>query len=144
MRQLENFASGARGSHPEDTPGQQMRAVASRLDQTQRRKIAEYLEGLAPASTKGSQRGNLKNGYRYYQARCGACHGSEGQGNAAFQAPSLQGLSGEYLSRQMRYFTSGIRGAHPNDSYGRQMAMMADTVSEEQWRDILYFLTEQR
>ena len=144
VRQLENFATGIRGSHPEDSSGQQMRAMAESLNEAQRRVIAEYLEDLEPALTKGRRRGNLKNGYRYYQARCGACHGSEGQGNEAFQAPSLQGLSGAYLSRQIRYFRSGIRGTHPDDRYGRQMALMADTISEEQWLDILYFLGEQQ
>jgi len=144
VRQLENFASGIRGSHPDDAPGMQMRAMATTLGDEQRRALADYLSELEPPSTQGTRRGDMKNGYRYYQARCGSCHGSEGQGNEAFQAPALQGLSAQYLDRQMRNFRNGRRGTHPDDKYGRQMSLMADTISEDEWRDILYFLTEQR
>lgn len=143
-RELEQFASGLRGSHPEDVFGQQMRPFAQSLDEEQRGAIARFLADLEPVFSQDGQAGNMMNGSRYYQARCGSCHGPEAEGNAAFQAPRLQGLSASYLERQMRYFQKGIRGGADDDRYGRQMAMMAGTISDKEWRDVLYFITEQR
>ena len=48
--------------------------------------------------------------------------------------PRLAGLDAAYLERQLRYFRDGIRGAHAGDKTGRQMAMMAATVTAE--RDV--------
>jgi len=143
VRQLEHFASGIRGAHPEDETGQQMRPFAQSLEENQREQLVQYLSGLEPVARKGSREGNLMNGSRYYHARCGSCHGGKGEGNEAFQAPRLQGLSAQYLTRQMRYFQEGIRGTHESDKYGRQMALMANTISDDQWQDILHFLAEQ-
>ncbi|MFO7762579.1 MAG: c-type cytochrome [Wenzhouxiangellaceae bacterium] len=143
VRQLENFATGVRGAHPEDTTARQMRPFAEALDGPQRERLANYLSALEPVSRKGSRQGNLMNGSRYYHARCGSCHGGKGEGNEAFQAPRLQGLSDQYLTRQMRYFQEGIRGNHEADKYGRQMGLMANTVSDAELHDILYFLAEQ-
>lgn len=143
-RELEQFAGGLRGSHPEDAFGRQMRPFAQSLDEEQTSAIARFLADLEPVFPEGSLTGNMMNGSRYYQARCGSCHGPEAEGNAAFQAPRLQGLSAGYLERQMRYFQDGIRGGSDDDRYGRQMALMARTISDEEWRDVLYFITEQR
>lgn len=142
-RELEQFASGLRGSHSQDGTGQQMRPFAQSLDQDQRSAVARFLADLEPVSQKGSLEGNMMNGSRYYQARCGSCHGPEAEGNEAFQAPRLQGLPASYLERQMRYFQEGIRGHSDDDRYGRQMALMARTISDEEWRDVLYYITEQ-
>jgi cytochrome c553 len=142
-RELRQFSDGLRGSHPGDPTGRQMQPFAAGLDPTQRQSIAEYLAELEPASKKGSMDGDLMNGSRYYQARCGSCHGGRAEGNEAFQAPSLQGLSPEYLERQMRYFREGIRGSDDDDRYGRQMGMMAGSISERELEDVLHFITEQ-
>ena len=42
-------------------------------------------------------------------------------------APRLAGLDGTYLRRQYANYSAGVRGAHPDDRFGRQMAMMATT-----------------
>lgn len=143
-RELEQFASGLRGSHSQDAPGQQMRPFAQSLGEEQTSALARFLAGLDAVSQKGSLEGSMMNGSRYYEARCGSCHGPEAEGNEAFQAPNLQGLSASYLERQLRYFQSGVRGNEEDDRYGRQMALMARTISDEEWQDVLYFITEQR
>ena len=63
---------------------------------------------------------------------CVACHGSNGEGNAAMNAPSLAGQPDWYIERQLRHFQQGIRGAHENDVYGKQMAPMAKMVADDQ------------
>jgi cytochrome c oxidase subunit II len=64
-------------------------------------------------------------------AVCSACHGPQGQGNHAMNAPKLSGQEGAYLRRQLQYFKHGIRGALEQDVYGKQMAPMAMTLADD-------------
>ena len=45
--------------------------------------------------------------------------------------PALRGMSDWYLTRQLKNFKDGVRGAHPLDLYGSQMAMMAATLGDD-------------
>ena len=63
---------------------------------------------------------------------CGTCHGAKGQGIQAINAPRLAGMSDWYMVTQMKNFKQGIRGAHPKDMYGPQMASMAAIVADDQ------------
>ncbi len=65
-------------------------------------------------------------------ATCAACHGAQGEGNEALNAPALAGLPDWYIARQLAHYRSGIRGAHPEDTYGQQMAPMANMLPDEQ------------
>ncbi|WP_281555961.1 c-type cytochrome [Thalassomonas sp. RHCl1] len=140
-RQLQHFRAGLRGKDG-DSLGQQMAAISRQLkSEKDIELLAAYIESLpGSAGAKAAPDVNNKNGYRYYQGKCGACHGSEGQGNAAFNAPKLTGQQGEYLLRQMKSFTQGKRGADKQDKFGRQMAMMAKSVSAQQLSDIVNYL----
>lgn len=64
-------------------------------------------------------------------ATCAACHGQQGEGNEAMNAPRLAGLADWYVARQLRHYQQGIRGAHEDDAYGKQMAPMANTLADE-------------
>ncbi|MGB1140824.1 MAG: cytochrome c oxidase subunit II [Halioglobus sp.] len=64
-------------------------------------------------------------------ATCAACHGANGEGNLAMNAPRLAGLPDWYIARQIRHYQQGIRGAHENDEFGRQMAPMANMLADE-------------
>ena len=48
-------------------------------------------------------------------ATCGGCHGAQGQGNPALNAPALAGQDADYTARQLRNYKAGIRGADPED-----------------------------
>ena len=74
--------------------------------------------------------GDANAGKPLYQA-CAACHGLEGEGKQELNAPKLSGLEDWYLTRQLTYFKHGIRGAHPEDTFGQQMAPMAATLVDE-------------
>jgi cytochrome c oxidase subunit II len=65
-------------------------------------------------------------------AVCSACHGIDGQGQQALNAPDINGLSSWYVERQVGYFKDGIRGAHPGDVYGRTMAPMMAVLADDQ------------
>ena len=65
-------------------------------------------------------------------AVCAACHGANGMGNKALNAPKIAGQEPWYLERQLNNFKGGIRGAHPKDPYGMQMRPMALTLANDQ------------
>ncbi len=65
-------------------------------------------------------------------ATCAACHGQQGEGNRDLNAPKLAGLDRWYSRRQIAHYQDGVRGTHPEDTYGAQMAPMARTLSNEQ------------
>ncbi len=65
-------------------------------------------------------------------ATCMACHGTDGRGNEALQAPQIAGQEPWYLSTQLRNFKNGVRGAHPQDVKGMQMRPMAMMLADDQ------------
>ena len=65
-------------------------------------------------------------------AVCAACHGANGMGNKALNAPGIAGQEPWYLERQLKNFKGGIRGADPKDTYGMQMRPMALTLANDQ------------
>lgn len=64
-------------------------------------------------------------------AVCAACHGPQGEGNPAQNAPKISGQAGDYLRRQLLYFKHGVRGADPQDAIGKLMVPMAATLASE-------------
>ncbi len=65
-------------------------------------------------------------------AVCAACHGANGMGNKALNAPRIAGQEPWYLERQLKNYKGGIRGADPKDTYGMQMRPMALTLANDQ------------
>jgi cytochrome c oxidase subunit 2 len=72
--------------------------------------------------------GNATVGAGLY-AVCAACHGQQGEGNVALNAPKLAGLDVWYMRRQIANYQNGLRGADPQDTFGIQMAPMARTLA---------------
>lgn len=64
-------------------------------------------------------------------ATCAACHGQQGEGNVAMNAPRLAGLPEWYIARQLNHYKQGIRGAHEDDTFGKQMAPMANMLAND-------------
>ncbi|MDG2276477.1 MAG: c-type cytochrome [Pseudomonadales bacterium] len=56
---------------------------------------------------------------------CMACHGPQGLGNQAMNAPKLAGQEDWYIIKQMQLFQNDARGTAPGDMHGMQMAAMA-------------------
>ena len=68
-------------------------------------------------------------------AVCAACHGQQGEGMQALNAPKISGQSAWYMKNQLEAYKSGARGAHEDDVYGKQMAPMSMTLATEQIMD---------
>jgi cytochrome c oxidase subunit 2 len=83
------------------------------------------------AQTQSASIGNAQAGQANY-AVCSACHGANGEGNVALNAPKLAGQEGWYIRQQIAYYKTGVRGTNPGDTYGAQMAPMAATMANDQ------------
>ena len=60
---------------------------------------------------------------------CASCHGQQGEGNVALNAPKLSGQQPWYIERQLNYFKQGIRGGE-GDTYGQQMTAFASMLAD--------------
>jgi cytochrome c oxidase subunit 2 len=137
-RQLTNFKDGARGAQEKDVFGKMMAPMAATLaDEAAIDNVVAYIKTLpdnpAPATL---QKNAAAKGRELYET-CAACHGAGGQGIQATNAPRLKGMSDWYMVTQLKNFKQGIRGAHPKDLYGPQMAMMAAILADDQATDDL-------
>ncbi len=96
--------------------------------------VSDYQTWLAslPTFTQTLARdtANIEQGKQHY-ASCVSCHGIDGQGNDAMNAPKLAGLSRWYLHRQLSYFKQKIRGQNNADLYGQQMAAMSALLPDD-------------
>jgi cytochrome c oxidase subunit 2 len=131
-RELQYFKNGARGTHDKDVFGKMMAPMAATLaDDAAIDNVVAYIKTLPdnPAPTTVNE--HTANGQQVY-ATCGACHGADGRGIQATNAPRLAGMSDWYLVTQLKNFKQGIRGAHPKDMYGPQMASMAAMLADDQ------------
>ena len=143
IRQLWDFKKGNRGAADGDTIGAQMRPMAIALpDGEAIANVAAWLAALPPAQHPVSVEGDSANGRKLYDSRCGACHGGKGWGNEALHTPKLNGIGDTYLIRQVENFQNGLRAANKGMDHGKQMAMMAKSVTAEELKDIATYLNE--
>ena len=85
--------------------------------------------------------GDVEKGKLLYNI-CTACHGPNAEGNPALNAPANAGQDPWYLTRQLKNFRIGVRGAHPDDTFGAQMRPMAMMLANEQdIADVVAYLT---
>jgi cytochrome c oxidase subunit 2 len=131
-RQLMSFRNGLRGTHPQDMYGAQMRPFAAMLpDDTAIRNLAAYVQTLPGHEPQRTVSGDADRGHRLYTT-CAACHGRQGQGVWALNAPRLAEMSDWYLVRQLQNFKQGIRGSHRQDFYGWQMATLTGMLEDDE------------
>ena len=130
-RQLANFKSGIRGSHEKDIYGQQMRPMSMTLANDQMiADVSDYVSTLKSPASSPTIKGDAAAGKAAY-AICASCHGANGEGNKALNAPAIAGQNDWYIVRQLYNFKNGIRGADPKDTYGQQMRPMAMTLPND-------------
>jgi cytochrome c oxidase subunit II len=131
-RQLIYYKQGARGTHEKDVFGKMMAPMAATLvDDAAIDNVVAYIKALPDSPASPTLQQNSIKGQRLYTT-CAACHGSDGRGIQAMNAPRLAGMSDWYLVTQLKNYKHGIRGAHPNDMYGPQMMSMAAVLANDQ------------
>ena len=90
------------------------------------------------AQTQALPAGNVNAGRQAY-ATCATCHGQNGEGNQALNAPKLAGLQTWYLERQLNYFKTGVRGGE-GDTTGAMMAPMALGLDDAGVRNVSAYI----
>ena len=131
-RQIMSYKNGLRGVHKGDTYGQQMIGMVATLpDEAAVNNVVAHIATLPDNQLQATIDGDAENGKDIYTV-CAYCHGADGMGKQALNAPRLAGSSDWYMARQLDNFKTGVRGAHPKDYYGFQMALMGITLRDEQ------------
>ncbi|MEM1114119.1 MAG: c-type cytochrome [Pseudomonadota bacterium] len=82
---------------------------------------------VAPAMAAG----DAAAGQALY-ATCSACHGAQGEGNEALNAPRLTHLEPVYIVAQLQKFKDGLRGGAGASPAAMQMAPMAAVLPDTQ------------
>lgn len=130
-RQLVLFKQGLRGSSDKDAFGKVMAPMAAVLaDEAAIDNVVAYIGTLPDTPAPTTVRGNVKAGQDRY-VTCGACHGADGRGIQATNAPRLKDMSDWYMVTQLKNFRTGVRGGHTSDLYGAQMHLMAGVLNDD-------------
>jgi cytochrome c553 len=142
-RQLSHFVNGVRGAHPDDAAGKRMALSAANLSESDISDLAALITTeLPPARPAATISGDAARGEDYYVNICSACHSGNGQGNDALGAPALAGLNDWYLKSSYQSYLEGIRGTHPDDFYGAQMARLAPALAKgDDIDNVIAFIT---
>ena len=130
-RQLRHFVGDVRGAHPDDDAGKRMALSVANLSEHDVPDLAALITTeLPPAQPATTITGDTARGEDYFVNICSACHGGNGQGNDALGAPALAGVNDWYLKSSYQSYLDGVRGAHPDDFYGTQMARLAPALAK--------------
>ena len=131
--QLKKFQSGGRGTHFDDISGMRMRPMSMWLRGDEDvANVAAYVAGMPKAHPAPTlEGGNPEVGKQKY-IPCIACHGVNGEGNQALNAPPLAGMSDWYQLTSLQKFKAGIRGTNAKDTPGMLMRPMAMTLADDQ------------
>ena len=131
-RQLTNFKTSMRGANPHDLEGARMRPMARSLyREGDLASVAEYVATLpARVPREVTVPGDTAAGRVRYESVCVACHQPDGAGNETLGAPPLTYQHDWYMLSQIAKFKNGMRGAHPDDAMGAQMAAMSQTLED--------------
>lgn len=131
-QQVKNFRQGLRGGDASDTFGQQMAPMAMMLvDDADINNIVAYITSLPATDTPRTISGDVARGKDLFTT-CKSCHGPQGLGIWALNAPRLSGVDDWYLVRQLENYKQGIRGSHPSDLYGKQMVLLTGMLRDDQ------------
>jgi len=131
-RQILAYKKGHRGTHEDDVYGKQMAPMAATLvDETAINNVAAYIQTLPDEPPPQTIQGDVNHGAKLYRV-CSYCHGADGMGNQALNAPRTAGMTDWYVARQLQNFKDGVRGSHLQDYYGMQMGFMGRILKDEQ------------
>ena len=140
-RQVKNFQHGLRGADSGDTFGAQMAPMAATLaNDAAVNNVAAYIASLPTTDSPPTINGDTDRGEHLFNT-CKSCHGPNGEGIWALNAPRLNGINDWYLVRQLENYKQGIRGSHPQDLYGKQMTLLTGMLRDEQdIRDVVAYI----
>ena len=128
--QLKSFRQGWRGSHPEDTKGNEMQAAAKDLPADSLQQTVDFIVSTVSPVPHPTLQGDVAAGKQLF-ASCQACHGADGKGNAVLKAPALAGQADWYIAQQLSNFLANKRGYSSEDSNGVMMKAASHVLRDE-------------
>ena len=131
-RQLMNFRNDLRGDHDSEIWAKQMNFHIKDFAPSQLLSFVDYIGTLEDTPAEVTIEGDTTRGQQLYTQTCSLCHGDNAMGNPALNSPRLAGMSDWYMVIQLQKFRNGLRGDHPDDIYGLQMAVFATLLPDEQ------------
>jgi len=139
--QIKSYQDNVRGSHEDDMLGKQMAPMARTLASDKAiNDVIAYIGTLPDNPAAATIKGDIVAGEKAY-AVCAYCHGGNGQGIQAMNAPRLAGMTDWYIETQLLNFQRGIRGEHHSDYYGKQMGYMAKILhSDNAVQDLIAYI----
>jgi cytochrome c oxidase subunit 2 len=130
-RQIMNYKKGLRGTHEDDVFGAQMIGmVATLADEQAIDNVVAHIRTFPDNAPAATVTGDVVRGKKHYNV-CAYCHGKDGMGVQAMNAPRAAGMSDWYMARQLQNFKDDVRGGHPQDYYGKQMGYMGDILHDQ-------------
>jgi cytochrome c553 len=132
VAQLNKFKHDVRGAHPDDMEGHRMRPMArSMFKDSDVEDVAEFVAKMPAVWQKTDfALADTAAGGTNFRNVCVTCHGENAMGNEALGAPPLVNQHDWYMVAQLRKFQSGMRGTHPDDTFGAQMRAMSMTLAD--------------
>lgn len=139
QRQLLAFRRGWRGTHEEDVYGMEMKPMAP-MSPDAIRDAVDYVAATDSEAPPATVEGDVERGRAIY-ATCTACHAADGSGVESLGGPALTVANDWYLVRQLENFRTGIRGSHPDDTFGAQMRAAAQVLPDDaSIRDVVSYI----
>ena len=140
LQQLEKFRTGIRGKLSENKSEWLMGSVIKQFgDSEDWPRLAAYIANLPALEPLRTVRGNHEKGKALY-AMCASCHGPMAKGNQVLGAPPLNVQEDWYLREQLMKYRSSMRGYHPQDLGGATMRAVASSLTNEQIKNIVFYL----
>ena len=129
-RQLRPFKQGAARHDEKDMFGKMMAPMAATLpDDTAIADVVGLYRGLPDAPVRPRSRVMWTRAAS--ATRCAPPAMAPTAAVRGDQRPGLEGMSDWYMARQLKHFKDGVRGGHPQDIYGAQMALIAGMLGAD-------------
>ena len=141
LDQLQKFKSGQRGkqesNRAEFLMGTAMKDIPADPDTL--RELAAAFANLPSQPSLTTIKGDIERGKQLYQS-CANCHGPDAKGKPEVKAPGLLVQEDWFLLDQLRKYKIGLRGTHPNDTFGIVMAATVKDWPDKDFKDVVSYL----
>lgn len=134
-RQLAAYADHQRGAHPADPFGSQMVVIAQSLTAADIADISLRYSRMKAPSPFATFKADPAKGKQVFET-CATCHGPDGMGLPANEAPRIAGQADWYIRHSLQQYRSGARGGNAADANGQVMAAAAALINDKEIRDV--------
>jgi len=136
--QLLNFKTGLRNG---GAAAEVMQAAVQNLSEQQLLALSGWASDLEKEQLFDDSKAKSSAGYQVYEAMCLGCHSSF-MGRLMTSSPRLDGLSPEYIVRQITLFKAGKRTVATPSKHQTKMMFVIDTLSDEELSSLNHFIEQ--